>query len=142
MKPALCACGCGGELKIARYPSHQTIWLRGHNRPSHAAPAIERRFWSRVRKTPDCWLWNGESSANFGYGRLNVKGRRTRAHRFAWELLIGPIPTGKFVLHGCDNPLCVRPDPKHLHLGDQAQNMAEMHARRRDRHSIAKGAAA
>lgn len=135
-----CACGCGGVLRIAKYPSQQATWLRGHNRPSHAESNIVKRFWSRVRKTRGCWIWTGDSSAHFGYGRLHVKGRRVRAHRFAWLLLVGPIPTGKFVLHGCDNPLCVRPHPKHLHLGTQAENMAEMHARRRDRHS--KGIAA
>ena len=43
-----------------------------------------------------------------------------RAHRFSWELDFGPIPKGKYVLHSCNNPPCVRPD--HLYLGTKADN--------------------
>ena len=49
---------------------------------------------------------------------------RIKAHRFAWELYKGKIPTGKFILHNCpdgkDNPLCV--NTNHLYLGNQQQN--------------------
>lgn len=138
--PLLCACGCGRELRRAKYPSQQGQYVRGHNPSVKLTDAnIQERFWARVNRTDGCWLWTGEASAHFGYGRLNVKGRRTRAHRFSWELANGPIPVGKFLLHSCDNPLCVRPD--HLRLGDQAENMRDMHARGRDRHSRKRSAA-
>lgn len=53
-----------------------------------------------------------------------------RAHRFAWELEVGPIPEGMSVLHRCDNTRCVRA-PDHLFLGTQADNMRDMRAKGR-----------
>lgn len=83
------------------------------------------RFWSKVEKTPVCWLYHG-SKAHFGYGVLffGKEGREVRAHRFAWELLRGPIPAGLWVLHRCDVPSCVNPD--HLFLGTAKDNTADM----------------
>lgn len=90
------------------------------------------RFWGRVDKSGDCWLWTGARNSN-GYGNSanpNPGGSRM-AHRIAWELTYGPIPHspgahGTCVLHHCDNPPCVRPD--HLFLGTNLDN-----ARDRDR---------
>src|SRR5882724_7709102 len=53
--------------------------------------------------------------------------RRTAylAHRIMWRLTHGEIPPDRpFVLHRCDNPLCVR--PSHLFLGTHADNMKDM----------------
>jgi hypothetical protein len=92
---------------------------------SRAVP-IADRFWSRVRKTEKCWLWEGYKD-KFGYGMLG-RGRRGSGwvftHRFSWELHFGPILGGKHVLHRCDNPPCVNPD--HLFLGTARDNMRDM----------------
>ena len=64
-----------------------------------------------------CWLWIRRTKDN-GYGWC---GKRTSAHRRAWELYRGPIPPGLFVLHRCDTPLCVNPD--HLFLGTNSDNI-------------------
>lgn len=89
------------------------------------------RFWSKVHKTSDCWLWVGDQFSN-GYGRFTVsKGPQVGAHRTAYELAYGPIPRGMVICHRCDTKLCVRPD--HLFAGTQADNMHDMIAKGRDR---------
>jgi hypothetical protein len=46
------------------------------------------------------------------------------AHRVAWQLTHGPIPSGMDVCHTCDVKLCCRVD--HLWLGTHAENMHDM----------------
>ena len=90
---------------------------------------IGERFWPRVRKTETCWLWEGARD-NRGYGEISSGPRPARilaAHRVAWELTYGPIPPGRYLLHSCDNPPCVRPD--HLRLGTHAENAEDLKRR-------------
>lgn len=84
--------------------------------------AIER-FWSKVDKSGDCWVWTG-GKTSAGYGEYNVDGRTVYAHRYASEITDGPIPAGISVLHHCDNRPCVRPD--HLFRGTHQDNMDDM----------------
>ena len=47
-----------------------------------------------------------------------------RAHRISWYLHNrSPIPKDLYVLHDCDNPLCV--NPNHLSLGTHGQNIID-----------------
>lgn len=63
------------------------------------------------------------------------KGRVFRAHRFALQLVMGKeLSPEEFVLHRCDNPLCVKAtgdNSTHLRLGDHSVNMVERSARGR-----------
>lgn len=69
----------------------------------------EERFWKFV-EIGDCWLWTG-SRVPLGYGQFNATTKApTRAHRWAWEYLVGPIPEGMHLDHLCRNPPCVNPD--------------------------------
>ena len=80
----------------------------------------EARFWSYVTKTDTCWFWSGPKSktnrpnAKY-YGYLEIDGKNIKAHRFSYELLVGPIPDGLTLDHlagKCSSTLCV--NPKHL----------------------------
>lgn len=45
-----------------------------------------------------------------GYTQMRYRNRLTLCHRLAYELLVGPIPTGLTVDHRCRNHKCVNPD--------------------------------
>ena len=87
----------------------------------------------RVEKTADCWLWTGAMYPS-GYGQFRPCRERTRgfglAHRWSYELFIGPIPEGLVVRHTCDVKRCV--NPAHLEIGTQAQNIGDAVAKGRN----------
>lgn len=85
--------------------------------------AEEARFWSKVDRSngPDaCWPWLAARSD--GYGELKLHGRVLPAHRVAYELVVGPIPDGLHIDHGCHTPPCV--NPSHLRPATPGQNAA------------------
>ncbi len=82
-------------------------------------PAADR-FWEKVNKTADCWLWTG-GTTNEGYGVFWDGSRNTMAHRWAYEDAVGPIPDGLHLDHLCHTPPCVR--PVHLEPVTPRENM-------------------
>lgn len=60
----------------------------------------EKRFWTKVERRNDdeCWPWLG--AINAGYGKFHWSGGQL-AHRFAYELLVGPIPRSLTLDHLC-----------------------------------------
>lgn len=84
-----------------------------------------------------CRVWRGPVNKPGGYGRIGYRHRQWRAHRLAYTLLLGPIPSGMELLHSCDSPLCI--NPNHLRPGTHAENIAEAYAK--GRKTVAQGPA-
>ena len=81
-------------------------------------PRAEARFWSKVDRTPTCWLWTA-AVGRHGFGVASdprrASGSGTLAHRVAWEAAAGTaLPSGTALMHRCGTKRCVRPD--HLEL--------------------------
>lgn len=93
-----------------------------------AAPRINgsllERFEAKYIRVPEsgCWLWTAAVDER-GYGIL--KSNEYLAHRVAWQLYHGPIPSGLYVLHRCDVRCCVNA-LSHLFLGTQRDNIQDM----------------
>lgn len=92
--------------------------LDKHGDPNVEPPRpVREDVWSRVDASGDCWVWTGDkvktkSGSCYGLIATSNGPRRTRtgAHRFVWELLVGPIPDDLQIDHLCRNTLCVNPD--------------------------------
>ena len=94
-------------------------------------------FWSKIKLTHTGCMEFGGSERVKGYGCVEMRGRTSRshrralAHRAAYAMTWGECPGDKILRHKCDNPGCI--NPMHMELGTQADNVADMIARGRDR---------
>lgn len=102
----------------------KAAWERGDS---------EANFWAKVRRgeSDECWTWLGHVGRS-GYGNF-VSSSGNLAHRYAYELIVGPIPSGLDLDHlchsrgQCDSPgdscphrRCV--NPAHLEPVEHAEN--------------------
>lgn len=118
--PLVCVC-CGGQFyrkpsRVIRYGGRfcsRACWDKSHPR----LPVLER-LWSKVNKDapvpeyrPDlgpCWIWTDKPAVN-GYAKFEWEQGEVYAHRFVYELLVGPIPEGLDLDHLCRVRNCVNP---------------------------------
>lgn len=119
-----------------------------HTPTTRRRKPLADRFWAKVLQDgpipehcPElgpCWTWLGYINPN-GYGMIGSggHGRPFLAHRVSYEENIGPIPPGMNACHYCDNPGC--PNPAHLFLGTQADNMRDMGAKGRAKGAVLRG---
>ncbi|WP_234039914.1 HNH endonuclease signature motif containing protein [Micromonospora coerulea] len=71
---------------------------------------VKQRFLSKVAPPNEqgCMLWLAARQGD-GYGHFKVAGRMVRAHRFGYEMWVGPIPNGLHLDHLCRVRSCVAP---------------------------------
>lgn len=77
------------------------------------------RFWSKVEKTENCWLWCAYINEK-GYGYFYDGKNMVRVHRFAYEITVGAIPKDCEIDHTCRVRNCVNPD--HLEAVSHREN--------------------
>lgn len=119
--------------------THYRRWQRHGNplgqfreRPPAGSTLAEQFAWYRPGKpsADECWDWEGSTDAG-GYGQIGRDGTMLKAHRVSYELHVGPIPEGAWLLHSCDRPICV--NPNHLRSGNARDNTNDALSRDRIR---------
>lgn len=108
------------SMHLARLRTHGSLEIA---KPKHSGLPEDVRFWKYVQITDDCWLWTGCVDRTVGYGEFGraVTGRKIRVHRYVYELIKGPIPSGLQIDHLCRVRICVNPD--HLEAVTQQENI-------------------
>jgi hypothetical protein len=103
-----------GRGKYCSRSCHKNHW-------SDTSPdRIADRFWAKVDKSGDCWIWTAyreNGSGMFGLKSADGVHKPQTAHRTSWILHHGPIPKGMEIIRTCRNLACVRPE--HLAIGDR-----------------------
>lgn len=87
-------------------------------------------FWEKVRKAGpnDCWIWTAGKCNGYGWWRISDQGQYY-AHIIAYYLTVGAWPSGRKVMHSCDNPVCC--NPNHLSDGSDLDNSLDCIAKGR-----------
>ncbi len=100
----------------------------GAELPKNGASSADiARFLAKLEggRADDCWLWTASVTGRptHQYGQFVFGPTKVYAHRFAYELVHGPVPSGKVVCHSCDVTRCC--NPAHLFLGSQGDNISD-----------------
>lgn len=118
----LCLCRCGKEVTV-RVGSLTSGNTKSCGCSRRKDPIARFNKYYSVDAASGCWLWTGCLDGN-GYGKIGVDNVRkgVGAHRFSYELHVGPIPDGLQIDHLCRVRNCI--NPEHLEPVTSAVNTA------------------
>ena len=102
--------------------THYERW-RKHGDPLWSGrPSIAERFKAKVAHADNgCWIWLAGNDGKYGVFYTGGTPKNVKAHRFSYELHIGPIPQGLDLDHLCRTKLCV--NPAHLEPVTRSENL-------------------
>lgn len=132
-----CQCGCGGRTAPAsktrscfgHVKGRPLDFINGHNTRTPISWTEEDRGYD----TP-CWIWNGTLDC-YGYGVLRLDYHQQKAHRWAYQIVYGPIPSGLTIDHLCAVLDCV--NPSHMEPVTSSENTRRMRARLKEEQACA-----
>jgi hypothetical protein len=124
----LCQCGCRQPAPIASRTDRKAGYVKGEPKrfiSGHVCryPTPDAHFfaYASIQPIDQCWEWRGARDPN-GYGTFTVARKVTHfAHRYAYELFVGPIPEGLVIDHLCRNRGCI--NPTHMEPVTNAENV-------------------
>jgi hypothetical protein len=110
--------------KVFQQSSHPTKYCSYACYHAYRRASLEERFWQHVEQTETCWIWHGVVGTR-GYGQIagmyNGQYKLFLAHRYAYLIHVGPIPTHLTLDHLCRNKRCV--NPAHLEAVSRWENV-------------------
>lgn len=123
----LCLCDCGQQtdVYVSKLKSGHTQSCGCYNQERRSQ---QRKIeWKVTEK--GCWECTSHKPNFYGYPQYMIRQKNYRLSRIIYAELFGPIPEGLYVLHSCDNPLCI--NPEHLSVGTAKDNSRDMVTRNR-----------
>lgn len=107
--------GCGGPnlTRNRRFCSRDCYFTFDPPKGTPTGESVESKLerFSTPEPNTGCWLWVGGLIPQ-GCGMVAFGGKHRRAHKAAYEALVGPVPDGLVLDHLCRQRSCV--NPSHL----------------------------